>query len=463
MLRERVPNLDGPMSEPSPDLALHRRRQTVDRLTRPVQRFIATEISGGLLLLLGLMVALAWANSPWEDAYHRLLGHHLALDLGFWGIDEPLEFWVNDVLMTIFFFVVGLEIKREAVAGELASLRHAVVPLAGAAGGMAVPALLYLAIVRGGPGADGWGVPVATDIAFALGVLMLAGSRVPFGLKVLLLGLAIADDVGGILIIAIFYSDGIAVGPLALAGGTLVLCVALRQSGIWYLPLYWVIGAVGWAATLESGIHPTIFGVALGLLAPWQSWRPQAGFIGRMRALVARVREAYDPETQQATHEEQVAVSLAMADEAYAHVSPLDRLQKALSPFSAYVIAPLFAFANAGIPVDPSTLGDALRSPVAQGVFLGLVVGKPLGIVLAIRLAVTLGARLPAGVGWGSVVGVGAVAGIGFTVALFIAGLSFDNAALLTDAKLGILGASITAGVVGWLLLYLLDVPPREA
>lgn len=429
----------------------------------PVQRFIATEISGSILLLLALAIALVWANSPWDGAYRRLLEHHLAVDFGFWGIDEPLEFWVNDVLMTIFFFVVGLEIKREAVAGEFANLRHAIVPLAGAIGGMAVPALLYVLVVQGGPGSGGWGVPVATDIAFALGVLTLAGSRVPFRLKVLLLGLAIADDIGGILIIAIFYSDGIALGPLALAGGTLALCVALRQVGIWYLPLYWVIGAIGWAATLESGIHPTIFGVALGLLAPWQSWRPQAGFIDRMRALVGRVSEAYDPETQQATHEEQVAVSLAIADEAYAHVSPLDRLEKALSPFSAYMIAPLFAFANAGVPVDPSTIGEALRSPVAQGVFLGLVVGKPLGIILAIRIAVALGARLPAGVGWGSIVGVGMVAGIGFTVALFIAGLSLDDAALLTEAKLGILGASITAGVIGWLLLYLLDVPPREA
>jgi len=460
---EWVPNLDGPMTEPRQSIALHRRRETVDRLTGPVQRFIATEISGGLLLLLGLVLALTWANSPWEDAYHRLLEYHVAVDFGFWGIDEPLEFWVNDVLMTIFFFVVGLEIKREVVLGELASIRHATVPLAGAVGGMAVPALLYVLMVRGGPGAGGWGVPVATDIAFALGVLALAGSRVPFGLKVLLLGLAIADDIGGILIIAVFYSEGVRIGALALAAGVLALCFAFRQSGIWYLPLYWALGAIGWAATLESGIHPTIFGVALGLLAPWHAWRPQAGFIERMHTLVDRVREVYDPETQQATHEEQVAVSLAIADEAYEHVSPLDRLQRALSPFSAYVIAPMFAFANAGIPVDVSTLGDALRSPVAQGVFLGLVVGKPLGIVLAIRIAVALGARLPVGVGWGSIVGVGVVAGIGFTVALFIAGLSFDDNALLIEAKLGILGASITAGVLGWLLLYLLNAPPRKA
>ena len=449
------------MTEPHQDLAPHRRRQTVNRLARPIQRFISTEISGGFLLLLGLGVALAWANSPWAGGYHRLIEHHLSVDLGFWNVDGPIEFWMNDVLMTIFFFVVGLEIKREAVAGELANLRQAMVPLAGAVGGMAVPALLYVLIVRDSPGVGGWGVPVATDIAFALGVLTLAGSRVPFGLKVLLLGLAIADDIGGIVIIAIFYSDGIAIGPLALAGAALALCFALRQAGVWYLPLYWIIGAFGWAATLESGVHPTIFGVALGLLAPWQSWRPQAGFGERMHALVDRVREAYDPETQQATHEEQVSISLVIADEAYAHVSPLDRLERALSPFSAYVIAPLFAFTNAGVPVDVSTLSDALRSPVAQGVFLGLVVGKPLGIVLAIRIAVALGARLPSGVGWSSIVGVGAVAGIGFTVALFIAGLSFDDDALLTEAKLGILGASVTAGVLGWLLLRAVHAPPR--
>jgi Na+:H+ antiporter, NhaA family len=277
----------------------------------------------------------------------------------------------------------------------------------------------------------------------------------------MMLALAITDDIGGILIIAVFYSEGIATGPLAMAGGVLALCFILRQVGVWYLPLYWVIGAAGWAATLESGIHPTIFGVALGLLAPWQAWRPATGFVDRMRALVDRVREIYDPETQPATHEDQVAISLAIVDEAYAHVSPLDRLEKALSPFSAFVIAPLFAFSNAGVPVDGATLGDALRSPVSHGVFLGLLIGKPLGIFLAVRLSVAMGARLPAGVTWGGVTAMGIVAGIGFTVALFVAGLSFDDEALLTDAKLGILAASLTAGVLGWAALRVVHAPRR--
>ncbi len=439
---------------------IHHRREAVDRLARPLQRFISTEISGGILLLLGLALALAWANSPWSDSYHNLLEHHFSVNLGFWGLDEPLEFWVNDVLMTIFFFVIGLEIKREAVAGELATFRNAAVPIAGAVGGMVVPALFFLLVVRGGPGAQGWGVPVATDIAFALGVLMLAGPLVPFGLKVMLLALAIADDIGGILIIAIFYSDGVALAPLGLAGGVLLTAFALRQSGIWYLPLYWFLGAIGWAAALDSGIHPTIFGVALGLLAPWQAWRPESGFVDRMRALVDRVQEVYDPETQQATHEEQVAVSLAIADEAYEHVAPLDRLEKSLAPITALVIAPLFAFANAGVPVDAATLGDAVRSPVAQGIVAGLVLGKPIGILLAIWAAVALGARLPLGVTWGGVVGVGFVAGIGFTVALFVAGLSFEDPALLTEAKLGILAASLLAGAGGWTVLRLAHRTP---
>ena len=443
--------------------AVQRRRETVERLTGPVQRFIATEISGGILLLVGLLTAIAWANSPWADSYSRLLHHHLAVNLGFWSLDEPLEFWVNDLLMTVFFFVVGLEIKRELVAGELARFRQAIIPIAGAVGGMAVPALIYIAILRGGPGSQGWGVPIATDIAFALGVLMLAGSRVPFALKVMLLALAITDDIGGILIIAVFYSEGISIGPLALAGGVVILCLILRQVGIWYFPLFWVIGAIGWAATLESGIHPTIFGVAMGLLTPWQAWRPAAGFVQRMRALVARVHEVYDPETQQATHGDQVALGLEIAAEAHEHVSPLDRLQHALGPFSAYVIAPIFAFSNAGVPVDPSTLLDAARSPVSQGIVLGLLIGKPLGILLAIRVAVACGARLPEGVGWGSILGLGIVAGIGFTVALFIAGLSFEAAALLAEAKLGILLASLVAGVLGWLVLRLVHAPaPSE-
>ncbi len=403
-------------------------RRTAVRLIRgPVQRFIATETSGAVILLGGLAIALGWANSPWAEGYHHLLEQHIRVDLGMWSIDKDVHFWLSDALMTVFFFVVGLEIKREVVAGELAHLRQAVIPIAGAIGGMALPALIYLAMVRGGPGSQGWGVPVATDIAFALGVLMLAGSRVPFALKVMLLALAITDDIGGILIIAIFYSDGLAVGALALAGAILLLCYVLRRAGVWYLPVYVALGVVGWAATLESGIHPTIFGVALGLLTPWQARRP----VG--------------------------------AIEVPAEASPLERLEKALNPISAFLIAPLFAFANAGVAVDASTLSEALRAPVAQGIFLGLILGKPLGILLAIRIAVALGARLPEGVGWGSITGLGIVAGIGFTVALFIAGLSFEEAGLLTDAKLGILAASLVAGILGWTMLRLVHAPRASA
>ncbi len=399
------------------------RRTAVRLIGGPVQRFIATETSGGVVLLGGLALALGWANSPWAEGYHHLLDQHIRIDLGVWSLDEDVHFWLSDALMTVFFFVVGLEIKREVVAGELAQFRQAVIPIAGAIGGMALPALIYVAMLRGGPGSQGWGVPVATDIAFALGVLMLAGSRVPFALKVMLLALAITDDVGGILIIAIFYSDGLAVGALALAGAILLLCYVLRRAGIWYLPMYVALGVVGWAATLESGIHPTIFGVALGLLTPWQARRP----VG--------------------------------AIEVPAEASPLERLEKALDPISAFLIAPLFAFANAGVAVDPGTLGEALRAPVAQGIFLGLILGKPLGILLAIRLAVASGARLPEGVGWGSILGLGIVAGIGFTVALFIAGLSFEEAELLTDAKLGIFAASLVAGILGWTVLRLVHAP----
>lgn len=401
-----------------------RARRTAVRLIRgPVQRFIATETSGGIVLLGGLALALGWANSPWAEGYHHLLDQHIRIDLGVWSIDENVHFWLSDALMTVFFFVVGLEVKREVVAGELAHFRRAVIPIAGAIGGMALPALIYVAMLRGGPGSQGWGVPVATDIAFALGVLMLAGSRVPFALKVMLLALAITDDIGGILIIAIFYSDGLALGALALAGAILLLCYVLRRAGVWYLPVYVALGVVGWVATLESGIHPTIFGVALGLLTPWQARRP----VG--------------------------------AIEVPAEASPLERLEKALNPISAFLIAPLFAFANAGVAVDASTLSEALRAPVAQGIFLGLILGKPLGILLAIRLAVASGARLPAGVGWGSILGLGIVAGIGFTVALFVAGLSFEDAELLTDAKLGILAASLVAGVLGWTVLRLVHAP----
>ena len=430
---------------------LRTRRERVGQLMSPVSQFMALESASGIVLLAAAVLALAWANSPWASSYHALLDQHLSVSLGAWRLDEPVHFWVNDVLMVLFFFLVGLEIKREVVLGELSEPRRVLLPVMGAVGGMAAPALIFLALAgSGGVASRGWGIPVATDIAFAVGVLTLAGSRVPFGLRVTLLALAIVDDIGGIIIIAAFYATHVQAWALAAVGIVLAVCYLLRQSGLWYLPIYVVLGILGWLFMHASGVHGTILGVALGLLAPWRPWQPVSGFVERMHELTGRFDAVDDsPETE----EDQVTIALELSHQARDHVSPLDRLMHDLQPIVSFVIAPLFAFANAGIPVDPATLAGAVVSPVSIGVFLGLVVGKPLGILAMCWLAVRLGATLPEGVGWAGILAMGVVAGIGFTVALFVAGLSYADAALLTDAKLGVIFASLASGALGYLAL----------
>jgi len=429
------------------------RRQRVERFTRPVQQFIATETAGGMVLLVAAVIALIWANSPWEHAYHEILEHHFAIDLGFWSLDRSVHFWINDAAMVVFFFVVGMEIKREAVVGELSDLRRVVVPIMGAIGGMLAPAVIFTVIVWGGDGAGGWGIPLATDIAFALGVLAVVGKRVPFGLRVMLLALAIVDDIGGIIVIAIFYTSDLAIGPLAFAGGLLVLALVLRRYGIWYLPVYVALGVVAWAATVSSGIHPTIVGVLLGILTPWRAWYSEEGFTELARGELQHFDEAERSADPEFAHERKRHALHQLRFLTDRSIAPLDRLEHELQPLVAFIIVPVFAFANAGVSMSVSTLGEALTAPVALGVFFGLLIGKPLGIFVAVWLTVRMGAQLPTGVTWPAVIGMGILGGIGFTVSLLITELSFTDAQLLTDAKLGILFASALAGVLGFLIL----------
>ncbi|MDA0270102.1 MAG: Na+/H+ antiporter NhaA [Chloroflexi bacterium] len=429
------------------------RRQHVDRFVRPVQSFISTETSGGVVLLVAAFIALAWANSPWSDTYHQVLEHHLSVDLGFWALDKSVHFWVNDVLMVIFFFVVGLEIKREAVVGELADPRRVIVPIVAAIGGMVGPALIFVLLVGGNPGSGGWGIPIATDIAFAMGVLAVVGTRVPFGLKVMLLALAIVDDIGGIIVIAVFYTSDLAILPLAATVGLLGLAYVLRQVGIWYIPVYIAIGVAGWITTYESGIHPTIIGVLLGLLAPWKAWYQEAGFSTLAEREVLRFREAAASHDHDFAHEQKLSAAMTLHALSQKAISPLDRFEHQLAPIAAFVIVPLFAFANAGVALSVSTLEDAMTAPVALGVFFGLLVGKPGGILLATWLVVRAGAKLPTGVTWPAVAGIGCLGGIGFTVSLLITELSFTDRGLVTDAKIGIIFASAFAGILGFGIL----------
>jgi len=393
-------------------------RATARRLLiSPVERFLAIEAASGILLLAAAALALAWANSPWQGSYQALWHTPIGLRLGPWQFERDLHFWINDGLMVIFFFVVGLEIRRELHAGELSEPRRAALPAFAALGGMIAPALIYLAFNGGTPAAAGWGVPMATDIAFAVGVLALLGKRCRPALRVLLLALAVIDDLGAIVVIALFYSSGIQLTGLAIAAAGLLLLLLLQKLGVRASWAYLPAGLVIWAGAYRAGVHPTLAGVVIGLLTPVQVW------------------------------------------EGREDVSPVDRLQHSLHPWVAYVIMPVFALANAGVTLGAAPL-DGPGAPVLLGVALGLVLGKPLGVVALSWLAVRLRlAALPVGVRWLEVLVVGVVAGIGFTMALFIASLAFPDKALLEVAKLGVLAASAVAGLAGIAAGHLLLVP----
>lgn len=412
-------------------------------VARPLREFLRVEAAGSIALVIAAVAALAWANSPWGGSYDDFWHAHVVFELGPFGIEGSLQHWVNDALMVIFFFVVGLEIKYELVNGDLRDPRTAALPIIAAVGGMLVPAGIYALIAGGGPASAGWGIPMATDIAFAVGVLGLLGRRIPSAARLFLLTLAIVDDIGAILVIAVFYTADLDLRWLAIAVALLGLVVAMRLARVWALPAYLVVGVASWYALLESGVHATLAGVALGLLTPATALlRPE---IARQYADEA----LHDRELDQ---DEVHRLRFLLVES----VPMVERLQHHLHPVSAYVVLPIFALANAGVDLGGG-LGDALTSSVALGIGAGLVLGKPLGILLACFLAVRLGvARLPRDTGWAQVGGVGAVAGIGFTVSIFIAGLSFPGSPDLTEhAKIGILLASVVAAVVGTALLFL--------
>ena len=397
------------------------RRRTFDAL----RELFPGDAIGGVVLLGCAAFALAWANSPWADAYFALLHLHLPLRVGALGLELSLLHWINDLLMAVFFLVVGLEIKREFRAGELADPRRAALPIAGALGGMLVPAAIYAAFNAGGPGAPGWGIPMATDIAFSLGVLALLGPRVPRGLTIFLAALAIVDDLGAVLVIAVFYTARLDVGSLAVAAAILVLLAFLARFGVQRLSVYLAAAPFLWWFVFHSGVHATIAGVLLGFVIP----------LGR----------AGDPDI---------------------HDSPLEALEHALKPWVAWLVMPAFALANAGVRFGAAEGSPgALAGPIAAGCALGLFLGKPLGILGLSWLAVRLGAaRLPRRADWGKLGAVAMIAGIGFTMSLFVAALSFRGDRVLEDqAKVGVLLGSLASGVAGaYALARALGRSPRR-
>ncbi len=409
---------------------------------RRLLAFLRVEVAGGVVLLVATAAALLLANSPAAGWYESLWATRLEFTVGSLHLAGDLRHWVNDALMAIFFLVVGMEIKYEIVNGHLRDPRSAAVPIAAAIGGMVAPAAIYAAFNAGGAGAAGWGVPMATDIAFAVGVLALLGRRIPSPARVFLLTLAIVDDIGAISVIAIFYTQNLALDWLAVAGAGVVAVLMLRALRVWSVPAYLAVGAGVWLATYQSGVHATIAGVVLGLITPARPLLRQD-----------RVREVLRNGGPVPFDVERWRHYRFVIGES---VSVSERLQHTLHPWSSFVVLPIFALANAGIDLRSGALNDVLTSPVTAGVALGLVVGKIIGIAATSWLVVRLKlGRLPAGVGWSTLLGLGALGGIGFTVALFIAGLAFPGAVdLAADAKIGILVGSTVAAVVGLALLW---------
>ncbi|MBC8074872.1 MAG: Na+/H+ antiporter NhaA [Chloroflexales bacterium] len=433
--------------------ALHWSHTPIGRVLRPMQEFVGRSESSGIILLFVTVLALLLANSPLAGAYNALLETKAGIAIGPFTLEETLLHWVNDGLMVVFFFVIGLELKREVLAGELSDVRAAALPIAAAVGGVAVPAAIFALVNAGGAGAAGWGIPMATDIAFALGLLALLGDRVPFALKIFLTAVAIVDDLIAVLVIALFYSGGVSFGALGLGLGVLALLVVANRWGVRSPLVYAALGVVVWLAFLKSGVHATIAGVLLALTIPARYRIDAPTFLDRARRILRDFEQSGQDESLMLTDERQQSAVIAL-EEACEHVqAPLQKLEHALHPWVALLIMPVFALANAGVSLAPAGLGSA-SLPLILCIVAGLVLGKPLGLLGACWLATRTGiATLPAGVSWRHMLGVGILAGVGFTMSLFIAALAFADPATLIAAKLGVLAASLVAGISGVLVL----------
>jgi NhaA family Na+:H+ antiporter len=451
---------EGPRIEPSERIHttwLHSSRTVPARFIRPVLRFTHIESAGGIVLLVAAVAALVWANAPFGESYEHFWETHMEFSLGPLHLDESLRHFVNDGLMAIFFFVVGLEIKRELVLGELRDPKAAALPAFAALGGMIFPATIYLLIVGGGDASSGWGIPMATDIAFSVGIISLLGRRVPVGAKLFLLALAIVDDIGAIAVIAVFYTEQLFFGWFGASIATLALIWLAQRIGIRSVPVYALLAGFAWLFLLESGVHATLAGVAVGFLTPAGSMYSDREYHEKASRLLDRYDfDAAAPHgTERVDHD-----ALEVAAVARESVSPLQRAENALHPWSSFLIVPIFALANAGVRFAGVDILEAATSSVALGVAVGLVVGKFVGISIFTWLAVRLGlGRLPRGTGWVHVGGLALIAGIGFTVSLFVTSLAFSDPGITDLAKTGIFVGSTIAGVAGYAMLRTVKDP----
>ncbi len=424
------------------------------KISTPFERFMHAQTTTGMILMCMTLVALVLANSPLTESYADFFHTKVELNVGSWEFSHTIHHWINDGLMAIFFFVIGLEIKREILAGELSSIKVALLPILAAVGGMAFPALIYLAVTSGTPGAEGWGIPMATDIAFAISALVLLGKRVPAALVTFLVALAIVDDLGAVLVIALFYTEQIHMLPLALAAASFLVMVVFNRFGIHMILPYFVVGMLLWFFMLESGVHATIAGVIAALAIPSKPKRVPGSFREDARLLLDEYNTCSISHEKEMS-ERQKAILLKLQENINDIGTPAARLEHALHLPVALLIIPLFALANAGITIDFGSIGSTIMTPVSLGVIMGLIMGKVLGIFGVVWLAVKLKiATLPKGSTMSQIFGVAFLGGIGFTMSVFVADLAFINTpALVFQAKIGILSASLFAGLFGYLWL----------
>ena len=434
---------------------MQRKKEPIEILLKPINEFLHQEASGGILLIICTVIALAWANSPWSDSYHNLWHTYLSLNIkNFLSFNYSLHHWINDGLMAIFFFTVGLEIKRELLVGELSSIQKASLPIAGALGGMVVPALIYIIFNAGGEGANGWGIPMAADIAFVVGIMELLGPRIPITLKIFMLALAIADDIGAVLVIAIFYTANISILALVVAGIVLFVLVVLNKIGTKSLTLFSILGIILWLAFLKSGVHATIAGVLLAFTIPATARYDTKKFSNKVKELIDKFDTTGEHGENVLSNPERQTDVLAIEESCEKVLTPLQRFEHILHPWAAFFIIPVFALANAGVTLIGLDIFAALSNPISLGIIIGLFVGNQVGIFSFSYLTVKMKfATLPEGVNWKTLYGATVLAGVGFTMSLFIAGLAFADPALLELSKIGVLSGSLLSGVVGYIFL----------
>ena len=425
----------------------------IQTVLRPFQKFFSTQASGGIILLICAVIAIVWANSPWSESYSTIWHYHLKIGVEGFMIDKPLELWINDGLMAIFFYVVGLEIKRELVVGELSSIKQAIFPLSAAIGGMVVPALIFVAFNYGTETISGWGIPMATDIAFALGILALLGDKVPLALKIFLTALAIVDDLGAVLVIAIFYTSDISIVSLLIGGGFLLVSIICNRLHVRSPIVYTIIGIGLWVAFLKSGVHATIAGVLLAFTIPGKARINSNAFVTKSKELITNLESSPELGDDVPVTKEFNSTVFELESNCEKVQAPMLRLEHMLAPWVAFFIMPIFALANAGLKIEPELLA-VLINPISVGIILGLTLGKQIGVSLFAWLSVKLGlSDLPAGVSWRQIYGVSCLAGIGFTMSLFISNLAYTNDLFVQESKLGILIASLIAGIWGMMVL----------